>query len=100
MDAVTANSKLPQSQPHNVWVLIDAVVDLQMVWHLAKQPLHKATDSSLGTQALHLWMALQNLPGHFVVRLIKQESHHYNVGNKHIDLHAHNQLAEHVPTTD
>ena len=100
VDAVTAISKLPQSQPHHVWVVVDAAVDFQIVRRRAKQPLHKAADSSLGTQALHMWVALRNLPKHFVLHLIKQESHRYNLGNGHIDLHAHNQLAEHVPIPD
>ena len=27
---------------------------------------------------------------------LNQESHRYSLGNRHIDLHAHNQLAEHM----
>ena len=77
--------------------MVDAAVDFQIVRRLARQPLHKATDSSLGTQALHLWTALQRLPKHVVLHLVKQESHRYSLGNGHIDLHAHNQLAEHMP---
>ena len=100
VDAVTAVSKPPCYQPHHVWVVIDAAVDFQIIRRLARQLLHKATDSSLGRQALDLWVALRNLPGHIVLHLIKQESHRYNLGNGHIDLHAHHQLAEHVPTTD
>ena len=69
VDAGTDICKLPQTQPHDVWVVRDAAVDFQILQRLAKQPLHKATDSSLGTQALHLWVALQNLPGHFVLHL-------------------------------
>ena len=54
-------------------------------------------DSSLGTQALHLWTALRHLPKHVVLHVVKQESHRYSLGNGHIHLHAHNQLAEHMP---
>ena len=54
VDAVTAISNLPQSQPHHVWVVIDAAVDFQILRRLTKRLLHTATDSSLGTQALHL----------------------------------------------
>ena len=100
VDVVTAISKLPQTQPHPVWLVIDAAMDIQIVRRLAKQPLHKGTDSSLGTQALHLWVAFRNLPGDFVLHLIKQESHRYNLGDGHMSLHAQNQLAEHVPTPD
>ena len=100
VDGVNAVSKAPRDQPHHLWVVSDAAVDFQIVQPLARHPLHKATDSSLGTHALHLWVALRNLPGRIVLHLIKQEFHRYNLGNGHIDLHAHNQLAEHVPTPD
>ena len=42
-------------------------------------------------------MASWRLPKHVVLHLVKQESHRYSLGNGHIDLHAHNQLAEHMP---
>ena len=98
LDAVTVISKTQQNQRHHEWVVIDAAGDFQIVRRLARQPLHKVTDSSLGMQALHLWVAMRNLPGHVALHLIKQESHRYNLSNRHIHLHAHNQLAEHVPT--
>ena len=60
----------------------------------------KATDASLGTQALHLWAALQEVPGQVVLHLVKQESHRYSFRNGHIDLHVHNQFAEHAPDPD
>ena len=72
-------------------------MDIQIVCKLARQPLHKATDSSLGAQALHLWKALRRLPKHVVLHLVKQEFHRYSLGNGHKDLHVHNQLAEHMP---
>ena len=96
-DAVNDTHQAPRDQAHHVWVVVDAAVDFQTVRRLAQQPLHKATDSSLGTQALHLWTALRRLPKHVVLHLVKQESHLYSLGNGHIDLHAHNQLAEHMP---
>ena len=77
--------------------MVDAAVDFQIVRRLARQPLHKANDSSLGTQALHLWTALRRPPKYVVLHLVKQESHRYSLGNGHIDLHANNQLAEHMP---
>ena len=97
MDAVDDTHQAPRDQTHHVWVVVDAAVDFQIVRRLARQPLHKATDSSLGTQALHLWTALRRLPKHVVLHLVKQESHRYSLGNGHTDLHAHNQLAEHMP---
>ena len=87
VDAITAVSKAPRDQPHHVLVVIDAAVDFQIVRRLARQPLHKAADSSLGAQALHLWVAVRNLPGQIVLHLIKQESPRDNLGNGHIDLH-------------
>ena len=42
-------------------------------------------------------MAFRRLPKHVVLHLVKQESHRYSLVNGHIDLHANNQLAEHMP---
>ena len=54
VDAVNDTHQEPLDHAQHVWVVIDAAVDFQIVRRLARQPLHKATDSSLGTQALHL----------------------------------------------
>ena len=97
MDTVNNTHQAPRDQTHHVWAVVDAAVHFQIVRRLARQPLHKATDSSLGTRALHLWTALRRLAKHVVLHLVKQESHRYSLGNGHIDLHAHNQLAEHMP---
>ena len=40
---------------------------------------------------------MRRLPKHVVLHLVKQESHRYSLSNGHIDLHAHNKLAEHMP---
>ena len=66
LDAVNDTHQEPRDHTHHVWVVVDAAVDFQIVRRLARRPLHKATDSSLGTQALHLWTALQRLPKHVV----------------------------------
>ena len=97
VDAVNDTHQEPRDHAHHVWVVVDAAVDFEIIRNLARQPLHKTTDSSLGTQALHLWPALRGLLKHVVLHLVKQESHGYSLGNGHIDLHAHNQLAEHMP---
>ena len=97
VEAVNDTHQEPLDHTHHVSVVVDAAVDFQIVRKLARQPLHKAIDSSLGTQALHLWTALRRLPKHVVLHLVKQESHRYSLGNGHRDLHAHNQLAEHMP---
>ena len=96
MDAVNDAHQQPRDHAHHVWVVVDAAVDFQSVPKLARQPLHRATDSSLGTQALHLWVALRRLPKHVVLHIVKKESHRYSLGNGHVDLHAHNQLVEHM----
>ena len=62
VDAAGTITRAPQDQAHHVWVVVDAAVDFQKIRHLARQPVHKATDCSLGTQALHLWLAVLNLP--------------------------------------
>ena len=97
MPTVNDAHQEPRYHTHHVWVVVDAAVDFQIVGKLARQPLHKATDSSLGTQALHRWTALRRVPRHVVLHLVKQECHRYSLGNRHIDLHAHNPLAEHMP---
>ena len=97
VDAVNDTHQQPRDHTHHVWVVVDAAVDFKIVRKLARQPLRKATDSPLGTQALHLWAALRRLPKRVVLHLVKQESHRYSLVNEHIDLHAHNQLAEHMP---
>ena len=97
VDTVNDTHQQTRDHAHHVWVVVDAAVDFQIIHELARQPLHKAIDSSLGTQTLHLWAALRRLPKHVVLHLVKQESHRYGLGNGHIDLHAHNQLAENMP---
>ena len=44
--------------------------------------------------------ALRNLAGHVVLHLVKQECHRYSLGNRHIDLHANSQVAEHMTSPD
>ena len=100
VDAVNDTNKQPCDHTHHVRVVVDAAVDFQIVRRLARQPLHKANDSSLGTQDLHLWTALRRLPKQVVLHLVKQESHRYSLGNGQIDVHAHNQLAEHMPDSE
>ena len=97
VDAVNDTHQEPRDHTHHVLVVVDAAVDFQIVRKLAQQPLHKVTSSNLGTQALHLWTAFRRLPKHVVLHLVKQECHQYSLGNGHIDLHAHNQPAEHMP---
>ena len=50
---------LPAHLPHivRVWFVVDATVDTHLLLRIASEPLHKATATSLGTQALLLWKA-------------------------------------------
>ena len=96
VDAINDAPQQPRDHVHPVWVVVDAAVDFQIVRKLARQPLHKATDSSLVSQALHLWAASRRLPKHVVLHVVKQESHRYSLGKGRIDLHAPSQLAEHM----
>ena len=52
VDAVNDTHEEPRDHTHHVWVVVDAAMDFEIVRKLARQPLHKETDSSLGTQAL------------------------------------------------
>ena len=55
---------LPALLPHvvRVWFVVDATVDTHLLLRMARLPLHKATETSLGTQALLLWKALRSPP--------------------------------------
>ena len=47
---------LPAHLPHivRVWFVVEATVDTHLLLRIARQPLHKASATSLGTQALLL----------------------------------------------
>ena len=49
VDAVNDTHQEPRDHGHHVCIVVDAAVDFQIIRKLARQPLHKATDSSLGT---------------------------------------------------
>ena len=73
---------LPAHSPHilRVWFVVDATVDTHLLLRIARQPLHKATATSLGTQALLLWKALRSLPPYVQLHIVKQESHRHQYG--------------------
>ena len=59
-DAITGiAAHLRAHSPHivRVWFVLDATVDTHLLLRIARQPLHKATATSLGTQALLLFAA-------------------------------------------
>ena len=50
-DAVTATPPPATIQPRNIWVVLDATVDIHLTRRLADMPLHRALESGLTTQA-------------------------------------------------
>ena len=64
---------LPANLPHivRVWFVVDSTVDTHLLLRIARQPLHKATATSLGTQALLLWKALRSLPPYVQLHIMK-----------------------------
>ena len=64
---------LPAHLPHivRVWFVVDATVDTHLLLRIARQPLHKATATSLGTQALLLWKAPRSLPPYVQLHMVK-----------------------------
>ena len=74
-----------------VWFMVDATVDTHLLFRKARQPLHKATATSLGTQALLLWKALCSLPPYVQLHIVKQESHRHQYGNGKVDNQAVHQ---------
>ena len=49
LEAINTFHRQPQDHAHHVSVVVEAPLDLHIILRLARQPLHKATDSSLGT---------------------------------------------------
>ena len=62
VESVNDTHQQLRDHTHHVWVVVDAAVDFENVRKLALQPLNKATNSSLGTQVLLLWVALRRPP--------------------------------------
>ena len=91
---------LPAHLPHivRVWFVVDATVDTHLLLRIARQALHKATATSLGTQALLLWKALRSLPPYVQLHIVKQKSHRHQYGNGKVDNQAVHQRTTHLPT--
>ena len=91
---------LPAHLPHivRVWFVVDATVDTHLLLRIARQPLHKATATSLGTQALLLWKALRSLPSYVQLHIVKLESHRHQYGDGKVDIQAVHQHTTHLPT--
>ena len=76
-DAITEiAAHLPAHSLHivRVWFVVDATVDTHLLLRIARQPLHKATATSLDTQALLLWKALRSLPPYVELHIVKQDT--------------------------
>ena len=91
---------LPGHLPHVVliWFVVDATLGTHLLLRIARQPLHKASATSLGTQALTLWKALRSLPPYVQLHIVKQESHRHQYRNGEVDIHAVHQRTTHLPT--
>ena len=96
-DAVTATPPPTTIRPRNIWVVVDATVDIHLTRRLADLPLHKALESGLTTQALGLWMAFKGMHPQDALHIVKQESHRYAYGNGRTDTQAKHQNTNHTP---
>ena len=96
-DANTATPPPATIQPRNIWLVVDATVDIHLTRRLADMPLHRALESGLTTQALGLWMAFRGMHPQDALHIVKQESHRYTYGNRRADTHAKNQSTSHIP---
>ena len=81
-----------------VWLVVDTTVHTHLLLRIARQSLHKATATSLGTQAVMLWKALCSLPPYVLLHIVKQESHRHQYGNGKVNIQAEHQRATHVLT--
>ena len=99
-DAITEiAAHLPAHSPHiiRVWFVVVATVDTHLLLRIARQPLHKATATSLSTQALLLCKAFRSLPPYVQLHIVKQESHRHQYGNVKVDNQAVRQRTTHLP---
>ena len=95
-DAVTATPPPATIRLRNIWVVVDATVDIHLTRRLADLPLHKALKSGLTTQALGLWMAFRGMQPQDALHIVKQESHRYAYGNGCADTQAKQQSNSHT----
>ena len=96
------SAHLPAHLPHVVrdWFVVDATVDAHLLLCIARQPLHKATATSLGTRALLLWKALRSLFPYVHLHIVKQDSHRPQYGNGKLDIKPVHQRTTHLPTLE
>ena len=96
-DAVTATPPPTTIRACNIWVVVDATVDINLTTRLADLPLHRALKCGLTTQALGLWMALRGMHPLDALHIVKEESHRCTYSNGGADTHAKYQYTNHTP---
>ena len=96
-DTVTATPPPTTIRPRNIWVVVDATVDIHLTRRLADLPLHKALVFGLNRQALGIWMAFRGMQPQDALHIVKQASHRYAYGNGCADTQARHQSTSHIP---
>ena len=93
-DAVTATPPPTTIRPRNIWVVVDATVDIHLTRHLAGLPLLRALESGLNTQKCR---GYGSPSGACTPRTPYTSSHRYTYGNGRADTHAKHQSTNHIP---
>ena len=70
-DAVTATPPTKTIRPRNIWVVVDATIDIHLTRRLADLPLHKELESGSTPQALGLWMAFRGMHLQDALHIVK-----------------------------
>ena len=96
-DAVTATPPQSTVRPRNIWVVVDATVDIHLTKRLAELLLREALQSGRTTQALGLWMAFRGMHPQDALHIVERESHRYTNGNGRADTHAKHQNTNDTP---
>ena len=68
-----------------VWMVVDAEVDMASLRRLASRPLDEALGMELASQVYAIWHGLEMKKVPLVMHLVKQESHRAEVGNHEAD---------------
>ena len=96
-EAVTATPPPATIRPRNMWVVLDATVDIHLTRCLADLLLRKALESGFTIQALGLWMAFRGMHPQDTLHIVKQVSHRYTYSNGRADTQANKQSTSHDP---
>ena len=96
-DTVGATPAPTTSNPCNIWVVVDATVNIFLTKRLAELLLHKALKSGLSTQGLDLWMTFRGMHPQDALHSVKQESHGYAYSNGRADTHAKHRNTKQTP---